>query len=201
MVIKINNDINYWDARYLSGNNSGDGSFGKLRDWKHEIMIKFDKCDDIIDVGCANLEFWDGFKLPDKYIGIDISNESIKKNKLNYPNHSFIRANASEFLGLSAKTVICFDVLFHILDDIEYDRIISNICRYSQHNIFIYTWDKNPLRKYYIIPVESDGIYQKYRGIKTAIDICERNGAILKSLEHPPRSIDKYGVMMIFEKI
>jgi hypothetical protein len=46
--------------------------------------------------------------------------------------------------GIRARIVFCLDLLFHILDDSAYVRILENLCMYSKEWIFIFTWSKNP---------------------------------------------------------
>ena len=52
-------------------------------------------------------------------------------------------------MGLKGDIVFCHDMLFHILDEDVYLGIINNLLEYSNKYIFIFTWSKNPLKKWY----------------------------------------------------
>ena len=71
----------YWNNRYELGGTSGPGSISINRDWKWKIIQKYcNDPNDIIDVGCGDLSFWDG-KNCANYIGIDISESYIEMTK------------------------------------------------------------------------------------------------------------------------
>jgi len=78
--MKTLDEHNYWEERYLNGDNSGEGSRGKHRAWKWGILNKYiPEMTDVIDVGCGDLAFMENIDV-DKYTGIDISQYIINKN-------------------------------------------------------------------------------------------------------------------------
>lgn len=197
--------MDYWENHYKQGGNSGEGSVGKLRQWKWNTISKYQpNLNDVIDVGCGDLSFWGDKELPEKYIGIDISESIIEKNKLKRPKSNFIISNGEIAFDLHSNNVFCFDMLFHIMNDSEYTEIINNLCKYSNKYIFIYTWLVNPMKKCYYIPqwicyTETDNRYQKYRNISFLFDIMRKNNFSCIGLEQN-QSIDKYGALFIFKK-
>lgn len=145
----------YWNQKYDRGGRSGKGSIGKYRHWKwmkiYEVIGSFKE---IIDVGCGDLTFWlhpYGTHLmtkPDfKYVGIDISDRIIKKNRENYKHLEFHNYASDHYLHeLNASVVFALDLLFHIMD---YDRLkitLENLCLYSNDWIVIYNWHNNPFQ-------------------------------------------------------
>jgi len=175
-----------WDNHYKSGGKSGDPlDYAKARDWKHNIIAKYCdiKSNSIIDIGCGDLQFWQGRK-PAKYIGVDISQTIIDSHKLKYPDRTFICASSDKTLDISADMVMCFDMLWHIIDDEVYMKTLENIKKYSKRYIVIYTWNSNPFnigmksrvfnmlvkfkktRKIDLSVTTEDGGYQKYRDFK-----------------------------------
>jgi len=111
---------------------------------------------DVLDVGCGDLSFWD-WKDCEKYVGIDSSESIIKKNQAKRPRWTFIHMNASSPIKNKSETVFCFDMLFHVMNDMDYTRIIDNLTACADKYIVIGTWKNNPLSS------ETDGEYQYYR--------------------------------------
>ncbi|MDR2439202.1 MAG: class I SAM-dependent methyltransferase [Planctomycetaceae bacterium] len=70
----------YWDNRYCQGGNSGAGSYGRLAEFKAEILNKFvteNNINSVIEFGCG-----DGNQLMlanyPYYIGVDVSPKAIE---------------------------------------------------------------------------------------------------------------------------
>lgn len=139
-----------WEGHYKSGGKSGDPKdYEIVRGWKHQLIRDFfDPVNDsIIDVGCGDLQIWEGFTpVPKKYTGIDISQTIIDKNIVKYPDRKFICSNATISCNILADVVICFDMLWHVMDYESYYKIITNLAEYSDKYIMIYTWCANPYK-------------------------------------------------------
>ena len=70
---------NYWIKRYDSGGNSGDGSYGKLAEFKAEVLRKLIQEDDvktIIEYGCGDGNQLELGEYP-SYTGFDVSPKAI----------------------------------------------------------------------------------------------------------------------------
>lgn len=208
-----------WDEHYKSGGKSGDPSdYMKSREWKHALIAKY--CDiknnSIIDVGCGDLQFWQGRK-PAKYIGIDISQTIIDAHTEKYPDRQFICASSDESLDISADMVMCFDMLWHIIDDDVYIETLKNIRRYSKKYIMIYTWNSNPFnrnilhriinmlvkfKKTHVLDFDitvEDGGYQKYRSFKRITK--EVFNGDFELIDEYTNDKWKFGSMYVFRKV
>jgi 2-polyprenyl-3-methyl-5-hydroxy-6-metoxy-1,4-benzoquinol methylase len=132
--------LNYWEDRYQQGGVSGEGSVGKERDWKWNVIDKYiPNVESVVDVGCGDLSFWLGRKCKD-YIGIDVSETILEKNKSSHPEWRFRLASSDKFIeGIQKECVFCFDVLFHIMTEDSFVKTLHNICRYSSKYILIHT--------------------------------------------------------------
>jgi len=213
----------YWEQRYSKGGTSGRGSVGKSREWKwRHIHAYAGVMDDVIDVGCGDLRFWEGRDCA-KYVGIDISPTILEKNIHERPQWSFILMDAqTPIKGIGARIVLCLDLLHHIMDDSSYIRILENLCTYSKEWIFIFTWAENPfdfpLRVITLVfdfigvmlhnrpsrfsglgdavrflkKSDSDRLYQKYRDFTKYVQIFQNNGFVLVASQTMPRSVDYY---------
>ena len=144
----------YWNNRYSLGMDSGSCSVGKLKDWRWKIIKKHAKLKNksVLDVGCGDLRFWDGVKHTD-YTGIDISKVIIEQNRVNKPNWFFICEDASIpsnnlmadiVFYLMADVVFCFEMLFHIMTEESYIRILQNLNRWTKETLFVSCWSERP---------------------------------------------------------
>jgi len=53
--------MDYWERHYSKGGSSGPGSIGNYRSWKWNTILEFENSiDDVIDIGCGDLSFWEG---------------------------------------------------------------------------------------------------------------------------------------------
>jgi hypothetical protein len=213
--------LGYWDERYRKGRTSGEGSVGRKRAWKWDIIKKYARnIEKVVDVGCGDLSFWEGLDC-ENYTGIDISSCVIAKNNELRPNWKFICSPAEEFVeGVSGDIVLCMDVLFHIMSDSAYERILRNLTQYSNEWIFIHTWSNNPFRffsrfrrAYYYLEDRqpknmlktlssgfgSDGVHQKYRKFEDYLAILEENRFEMLAVEKD--EISKLGALYIFRKV
>ena len=119
-------------------------------------------------------------------------------------------------MNLSADVVICFDMLWHIIDDEIYTKTLKNIKQYAKRNILIFTWHKNPLANPLIgllalaiafkktgkFPRDwsfiSDGNYQKYRPfLEIAEPIFKPEFSLIESHIWEP---GKYHTLYIFQR-
>lgn len=193
---------NYWDKRYAEGGISGRGSIGQYRNWKWNKIKEILGMDfkSLIDVGCGDLSFLKhpiankilgkkGFQ----YTGIDISKHIIKRNRSFAPDLKFILASSHiEQKGIRARVVFCLDLLFHLMDDAEYELTIENLCKYSNEWIVIYNWKK--------IPIEgTNSNYQIFRRFGEVNYIFMKNDFYLNKFFDCP--FDSYGRLYFFRRL
>ena len=182
---------NYWDQRYASGGSSGGGSIGPLRDWKWGILeLYLGEVNHVIDYGCGDLSFWEGRTCSD-YLGIDVSDEILRRNRSIRPEWKFLSTDALFACSILRKPIVlCFDVLFHIIPEDDFLRVLTNISSLSSEWIFVCTWLKNPFNFRYFFDLgrkeknlitvfkglkyvywkNMDGVYQKYRPLSEYYD-------------------------------
>ena len=190
----------YWEERYKNDGNSGEGSRGLHKEWKWQILEStISHIDNIVDVGCGDLAFMERKHIK-KYTGLDISETIIERNRVAYPWWKFICTGADVYVpDLHGEVVFCHDILFHILDDDVYYRILNNLTRYSNKYISIYTWYNNPIPWYNIKSrIYGSSKYQKYRLLDNDMSIFNKNGFELINMSKSP--VNKYGAMYIFKK-
>jgi hypothetical protein len=117
----------YWNQRYSSGGNSGYGSYGqqliKKLQWLSDLDIN-----SISEIGCGDFNFGQGlvdiYRVP--YVGYDISDFIIGKNQEEHEESGIAFTNELSEVP-PADLLVCVDVLFHVLDDGEYENILKEI--------------------------------------------------------------------------
>lgn len=197
---------NYWNLRYEAGGNSGKGSIGKYRKWIWKVIeetVGAIRYKTIIDVGCGDMTFWklgktDLMRKCHAYFGIDKSSYIIKENSRKYGDKKFLCGNAKDWIwGINAEIVLCISLLFHIMDDDEFEEILIRLCDYSKDWIIIYTWLNNPFEKYE--GGVSDGSYQYFRNLMKYDDVFFGRGFELKKVMKI--QFDDYGACYFYRRV
>lgn len=133
--MKINEDrIKYWNDRYVDGGHSGNGSGGEELKFKIEQIWNYHPIgvSSILDIGCGDMRT--GEKLIAmfpyaRYIGLDVSSEIIERAKtlpFSKERVFFRKIDDLEFRD-KADLVLCLDVVFHQLDDAQYDLLLKQL--------------------------------------------------------------------------
>jgi len=195
----------FWNKKYAEGGISGKGSIGKYRNWKwgmiNQVIGVFNS---LIDVGCGDLSFWKhpianriGKQKKFRYLGIDVSDNIVSRNRKMAPQFKFICSPAYIFQwDNDAQVVFCLDLLFHIMDNYRFELILDNLCNYSKEWIVIYTWHKNPFE---LQGVVTDEISQYFRPLKKYNYIFIMNEFNLNKFIEVP--FDEFGGLYFFRKL
>lgn len=211
-------DQEYWNDRYIRGETSGEGSVGLLRAWKwSKIEAYAGKADDVVDVGCGDRTFWEG-RSCSSYTGIDISKVIVERHRQESPQMRFICSPAgTSQKDVKGRVVLCMDMLFHIVDDDEYDRTLVNLANYTGEWLFIFTWMNNPFSEWghradLLARGEfrelfqslrgnllTGGGYQRYRHFESYLPLITSRGLSSVGIERNP-SLHRSGALWIFKR-
>jgi len=139
---KFTGSKEYWESRYAKGGNSGYGSYGKLAQYKANILndfVKMNNVSSIIEFGCG-----DGNQLKlssyPKYLGFDISDISIQKcRKLFIKDTTKSFRLLSEYENETADLTLSLDVIYHLVEDEIFEDHISKLFEASQKFVIIYS--------------------------------------------------------------
>lgn len=184
----------YWKNRYRKGGNSGNGSYGKLAQFKAEIINDFVEKNNIvnaIEFGCG-----DGNQLEllsiQNYIGFDVSQTAIKECKRKFRGDS-----TKEFYPLSAyneqkaELTLSIDVIYHLVEDSVFQNHMRILLASSLRWIIIYSTNFPGDRQ--------NGIHVLHRRFT---DWTEKQKG-LKLIDHIPNQYpkDSLAEFFIFEKM
>ena len=141
---------NYWEKRYSTGGNSGQGSYGEEAKFKADYInhiIKEMKVKTLAEIGCG-----DGNQLGhinvEKYFGYDISSTIIEKCKNKYESDKtkqFSVINIDDYSSVTAADmVISLDVIFHLVTPESFDNYMKELFSGKYKVIAIYTMRRIP---------------------------------------------------------
>jgi len=143
---EIITSASFWDRHYLEGGNSGTGSYGRLAQFKSDIVNRFLTFKDItsvLEIGCG-----DGNQLKmihyKKYTGVDVSMTVIDHNREIFkddPNKKFFCSLTERacYTGKVYDLTISMDVIFHLLEDDVFYQYMDDIFTLSDKYVIIYS--------------------------------------------------------------
>jgi len=134
-------NINYWESRYVSGGNSGAGSYGCLLDFKAQVLncfIRDNGITSVQDFGCGDGSLLRDLRLDGiQYYGYDISNFVLDKLKEEFKDKAFIHLD--DYQNLTSDLVISIDVIFHLVNQESYEKYIQLIQRATTKFLIVYS--------------------------------------------------------------
>tara|TARA_R110002012_G_scaffold48720_4_gene126573 strand:+ start:1752 stop:2438 length:687 start_codon:yes stop_codon:yes gene_type:complete len=133
----------YWEERYVSNRNSGPGSYGRLAEFKAEILNSFvakNNIQTIIEYGCG-----DGNQLSlsvyPNYLGYDISKKAVA-----ICIEKFAGDETKKFEVISTNTVyknaevaLSLDVIFHLVEDSVFNEYMLRLFNTATEYVIIYS--------------------------------------------------------------
>lgn len=138
----------YWEQRYRKGGNSGGGSYGRLADFKAQVINDFiseKNIRKVIDFGCGDGNQVSLIKCK-SYIGFDVSKSAIMicRNKFGSDKtKSFFLYDPACFSDnhriFRSDLVLSLDVLFHLVEDKVFNDYMANLFRCSEKFVIIYS--------------------------------------------------------------
>jgi CDP-glycerol glycerophosphotransferase (TagB/SpsB family)/glycosyltransferase involved in cell wall biosynthesis len=145
----------YWSKRYRKGGNSGAGSYGRLAQFKAEVINDFvetRQVKTIIEYGCG-----DGAQLKlaqyPSYIGFDVAPESIAMCKSIFAHDtSKTFFTVAEYAGQRADLTMSLDVIYHLIEDSVFHDYMERLFDSSDRYVIIYasnyekTWPARHVR-------------------------------------------------------
>ena len=136
----------YWKARYRRHRNSGAGSYGRLADFKAEVLNEFvreHRIDSVVEWGCG-----DGnqqtLAIYPQYTGIDISPDAINLCTRRFksdPSKRFMVNAQAEKQRITASLAISLDVLYHLVEDSVFHNYMRSLFGSAERYVGIYSSD------------------------------------------------------------
>jgi len=136
----------YWEQRYVSRGNSGAGSYGRLAQYKSEVLNEFVKDNGISSV----IEFGsgDGNQLSlaeyGSYIGVDVSQTAVLACRKAFggdASKTFL--TVSEYDGETAELSLSLDVIYHLIEDDVFNGYMETLFDAASRFVVIYASNKD----------------------------------------------------------
>jgi methyltransferase family protein len=134
----------YWNNRYLSGGNSGAGSFGRLAVFKADVVNTFiaeQRIRTIVELGCGDGEQLKLSRYP-RYTGIDVSPRAIEICRSRFAEDytkAFYHMSAAEVHLIRADLSMSLDVVYHLIEDNIYHDYMSRLFAAGERFVAIYS--------------------------------------------------------------
>lgn len=147
----------YWQDRYSGGGFSGLGSLGALGRYKAMVVGDFIteyRIKSINDFGCGDgtwlavLHAYLGPYALEAYMGYDISEAARDACEFVFGAHDVYSFRSLEMCK-HAELSLSNDVIYHLLNDREYERYMSRLFEYSSKYVIIYSsnFDEAPTER------------------------------------------------------
>jgi hypothetical protein len=156
----------FWETVYREGGTSGPGSYGRLAEFKAEILNEFVRSRNIrtvIEFGCGDGSQLQRARYPE-YVGVDVAAASILRCSALFAGDStkhFCRADAlPEDLG-AFDLALSLDVIYHLIEDSVFDDYMRRLFSVAQRHVIIYSSNYDAL---------AEGPHVRHREFTTWID-------------------------------
>ncbi len=139
--------MDYWEQRYLSGGNSGSGSYNHLAAFKADYINDFittHKINSAIEFGCGDGNQLSLIKYP-KYKGLDVSQTSIKICQSQFTNDSTKSFQVHNPYTFKKKEIeeydisVSLDVIYHLVEIELFNLHLTHLFQSASRFVIIYS--------------------------------------------------------------
>ncbi len=156
----------YWEQRYVSGGDSGPGSYGKFALFKAEILNGFvaeHEVRSVIEFGCGDGNQLELAAYP-VYLGVDVSEAAIARCRERFradPSKTF--QLAKDYDGHRAELALSLDVIFHLVEDDVFERYMEALFQAATRFVIIYSSNRDE-------PADRESMHVRHRRFSSWID-------------------------------
>jgi hypothetical protein len=141
-ALRFEGSQRYWAARYAQGGTSGAGSYGKLAEFKAEVLNDFvreNAIRTVIEHGCG-----DGNQLSlaayPRYLGLDVTSEAVTLCRSRFAGDATKEfRTVPEYRGERAELALSLDVIFHLVEDYVFDAYMQRLFASAERFVIIYS--------------------------------------------------------------
>jgi SAM-dependent methyltransferase len=140
---------NFWNARYQTDPVKGSGPGSRKENLLLKNSIIKDTIDryavkTILDIGCGDIAILQDIDV-EHYIGVDLSDVIIKKNKMLRPHWTFVCADMTDAYDPPfADLVLCLDVLIHQKLNSNYQMLVAKVMAATRKVALVSGYSKRP---------------------------------------------------------
>jgi SAM-dependent methyltransferase len=136
----------YWEQNYATGLTSGSGSYGRLADFKAEVLNEFvatANVQSVVELGCGDGNQLSLAQYP-SYTGLDVAASAVELCRTRFaddPTKTFRQHVPGTDAGVRAELALSLDVIFHLLEDEAFEDYMRTLFSLSERYIVIYSSD------------------------------------------------------------
>ena len=140
------NSSEFWDGHYAAGGNSGTGSYGRLADFKAEVLNQIVADHGIqttIELGCGDGHQLSLINYP-RYLGLDTSPRAIELCRQKFAadeGKRFIAYRSGDPIPEQAEMAVSLDVVYHLLEDAVYEQYMRDLFSAATRLVIVYSSD------------------------------------------------------------
>jgi SAM-dependent methyltransferase len=144
----------YWERHYARGGHSGEGSGGRLAEFKAEVLNGLVAAHDIgsvIEFGCGDGRQLALARYP-RYLGLDVSPTTLRRTAASFaddPTKGFLCYDPTAFADpagyLTAELALSLDVIYHLVEDEVYERHLRHVFGAGSRLVVLFTSDADRL--------------------------------------------------------
>ena len=135
-----------WDAVYAGGGTSGTGSYGRLAEFKAEIVNRLlleHGIESAIELGCGDGHQASLIAYP-RYLGLDTSATAVALCRERFgedASREFRAYRTGDEIPERAEMSISLDVVYHLLENEVYERYLSDLFAVGTRLVVVYSSD------------------------------------------------------------
>lgn len=141
-VERFDDSASFWKNRYASGGHSGVGSFGRLAEFKAEVLNRFVKDEGIqsvIEFGCGDGRQVELAEYP-SYLGLDISPDAIERCRRLFAEDATKQFKViDEYADETADLTLSLDVIYHLVEDAVYESYMRQLFDAAERWVAVYS--------------------------------------------------------------
>ena len=137
----------YWEKRYQQGKTSGVGSYGRLAEFKAEVLNDFvakNEIESVIEFGCG-----DGTQLSlanyPRYVGVDVAQGSMAICEKRFAGDDtkkfFLTTKLPKDIG-KFHLALSLDVVYHLVEDAVFEAYMRSLFAHASKYVVIYSSNK-----------------------------------------------------------
>jgi SAM-dependent methyltransferase len=134
----------FWESRYGAGGTSGSGSYGRLAEFKAEILNDFVRTNHVrtvVELGCG-----DGAQLAlaqyPEYVGIDVATAPIQQCSARFAHDPTKRFYVADTVPSALGTfdlALSLDVVYHLVEDPVFNSYMRALFDHARRHVIIYS--------------------------------------------------------------
>jgi hypothetical protein len=142
----------FWETVYREGGTSGPGSYGRLAEFKAQILNEFVRARNIhtvIEFGCGDGAQLQLARYPE-YVGVDVATGSIERCIALFAHDSskrfYLAGSLPERLGMF-DLALSLDVVYHLVEDSVFDAYMRTLFSAANRSVIVYASNYDALTR------------------------------------------------------